>query len=293
MRTRTGGFGIGFRRGWGQWQKDLASLAGWAAQQGFEVLDLGQTSAADIATLRDHSLRLGSADLLQFGKLLSADPAERQRLIEQNVSYVREATQAGAKIFFTCIIPSDMSKSRAENYALAVEAFRPIAEAARQGGAKIAIEGYPGSAPHYPSLCCSPETVRAIIRDLGADVVGVNYDPSHLIRLGVDHIRFLHEFAGSVFHVHAKDTEILSEAVYEYGLYQGAAFAKGHGFGAHTWRYTLPGHGVARWTEIFRILQQAGYTGAVCVELEDENFNGSEDGEKEGLLRSLDFLRGA
>ena len=37
----------------------------------------------------------------------------------------------------------------------------------------------------------------------------------------------------------------MGEAVYEYGLYQGIAFEKGHGFGEHVWRYTLPGHGQA------------------------------------------------
>ena len=56
--------------------------------------------------------------------------------------------------------------------------------------------------------------------------------------------------------------------------------------------YTLPGHGLARWSEIFSILKSSGYKGAVSVELEDENFNGSEAGEKAGLLNSLAFLKG-
>jgi hypothetical protein len=31
----------------------------------------------------------------------------------------------------------------------------------------------------------------------------------------------------------------------------------------------------------------------VSVELEDEEFNGSVEGEKNGLMKSLEFLRGA
>jgi sugar phosphate isomerase/epimerase len=57
------------------------------------------------------------------------------------------------------------------------------------------------------------------------------------------------------------------------------------------WRYTIPGHGVARWTEIFRILVSAGYKGVVSIELEDENFNGSAEGERAGILHGRDFLQ--
>ena len=44
---------------------------------------------------------------------------------------------------------------------------------------------------------------------------------------------------------------------------------------------------------VFEILRAAGYGGAVSVELEDERFNGTEAGERDGLLRSLQFLRNA
>ena len=133
--------------------------------------------------------------------------------------------------------------------------------------------------------------MRSFIKDVGAGVA-VNYDPSHLIRLGVDHIRFLKEFAPHVRHVHAKDTQLFPDALYEFGT-QGSAFAKPHGFGEWTWRYTIPGHGDARWNEIFTILRDAKYAGVVSVELEDENFNGTEEGEKNALAQSLNFLKSA
>lgn len=190
-------------------------------------------------------------------------------------------------------MPGDHARRRSENYKLAVECYQPICDAIDQAGAKLVIEGWPGSSPHLSSLCCTPETYRSFIKDIGTPSVGINFDPSHLIRLGVDHVRFLREFVGRVFHVHAKDTEIIPEAVYEYGLYQPSAFTKGHGFGEHAWRYTLPGHGEARWTEIFKILKDANYGGVVSIELEDENFNTGEEGEKAGLLNSLAFLKGA
>jgi len=291
MGTRTGNFPIGFRRGWSDWQKkDLKALAGWAKGVGFERIDLGKASKDDIAILKADGLNIGSADLLDFGNIMHNDAGKRKELIAQNVAYVKEAGAAGAKVFFTCIIPGDGNKPRAENHKLAVESFGPIAEAADSVGAKIAIEGWPGGG-NLPNLACNPETYRSIIRDIKTKSIGVNYDPSHLIRMGIDHVRFVKEFAERIWHVHGKDTEVLGENIYEYGLYQSSAFSKGHGFGEWAWRYTIPGHGCTRWIEVFRTLKEADFNGAVCVELEDEHFNTNEDGEKAGLTHSLNFLR--
>jgi sugar phosphate isomerase/epimerase len=292
MSTRTGSFPIGFRRGWSDWQKkDLKTLAAWAKSSGFDCIDLGKVSKADLDVLKKAGLAIGSADLADLGKIMANDAGQRKDVIAQNVAYVKEAAAAGAKVFFACVIPGDPAKKRSENYALAVESFAPIAKAAEDAKALLAIEGWPGGGPHLGNLCCNPETYRSFIKDIGTRSVGVNYDPSHLIRMGIDHIRFLNEFGARVWHVHGKDTEIIGDAVYEYGLYQGSAFSKGHGFGEHVWRYTIPGHGCARWGEILKILKNIKYKGAVSVELEDENFNGSEDGEKAGLLHSLAFLK--
>jgi sugar phosphate isomerase/epimerase len=293
MKTRTGNFPIGFRRGWTDWQKkDTKALAKWAKENGFESIDLGKATKEEIDALHSQGIQLGSADLLDFSNIMASDEGKRRDVINQNVAYVKEAAAAGAKIFFTVILPADHAKTRAENYKLAVDSYKPIFDAADKAGAKIVIEGWPGGRPHLSSLCCTPETYRTFIKDMGTSSAGINYDPSHLIRLGVDHIRFLREFAPRVFHVHAKDTELMSEAVYEFGLYQPATFAKGHGFGEHVWRYTIPGHGETRWGEAFKILHDAGYKGVVSIELEDVNFNTGEEGEKAGLLNSLAFLKG-
>ena len=292
MKTRTGGFSIGFRRGWSGWQRDLGSLAHWASESGFEAIDLGSVTAEDVQTLTNAGLKLGSGDLIETGALLDNDSGKRKEAIEKAIAYVKEAATVGTKAFFVCIIP-DRDLKRSEAYARAIESYAPVCEALDSVGASLAIEGYPGGSPHCAALCCTPESVRSFIKDVGGKGVGLNYDPSHLIRLGVDHIRFLEEFLPYVRHVHGKDTEIQTEALYEYGLYQPSLFEKAHGFGEFVWRYTLPGHGIARWTKILHLLEANQYNGMVCVELEDENFNGSEEGEKAGLIHSLHFLRGA
>jgi sugar phosphate isomerase/epimerase len=217
------------------------------------------------------------------------DAGKRRELIDANVKYVKEAAALGGRAFFTCILPGDPARKREENYRLAVDSYAPIAQACAGVGASLAVEGWPGPGPYLPAICCTPETVRQFIKDVGKGA-GLNYDPSHLIRLRVDHVRFLKEFGESVVHVHAKDTDVSEDALYEFGTQDGT-FAQPHRWGEWTWRYTLPGHGLARWGEIFSVLKSSGYKGAVSVELEDENFNGSEEGEKRALEASIAYLK--
>jgi len=146
--------------------------------------------------------------------------------------FKKDAAAQGAKAFFTVVIPGDAAAKRAENYKLAVECYAPIADACAKAGAFIAVEGWPGGFPYFASLMCSPETVRSFLKDVGRGVA-LNYDPSHLIRLRVDHIRFLKEFAEHVKHVHAKDTDVDAEALYEFGTQPGT-FATPHRWGDWT-----------------------------------------------------------
>ncbi len=291
MPTKTGNFPIGFRRGSAGWQKDLGALAEWSRQNEFEAVDLSRVAEEDIKVLSAAQLRLGTVDLLQFGDITHADAGIRREVVAANVAYVKDAARLGAQIFFT-IVGGDPAKTRQENYRIAVESFSPIAEAAAAIGGYLAVEGYPGRAPHYALLCTTPETCRAFLKDIPRGIA-INYDPSHLIRLGVDHIRFLKEFSPHIVHVHAKDTELFPEAVYEFGLYQPSAFVDQYPWGEHVWRYTIPGRGVARWGELLQTLHSAGYEGIISVELEDKDFNGAEAGEKAGLLEAIQFLKNA
>jgi sugar phosphate isomerase/epimerase len=129
-----------------------------------------------------------------------------------------------------------------------------------------------------------------MFREVPGRGLGINYDPSHLIRMSIDHTRFAAEFADRIAHVHAKDTEIITDNVYEIGLYQKSIYQKPCFCGEFAWRYTIPGHGMARWSHILATLEKAGFTGVVSVELEDADYNGTELGEQAGLLTALRYL---
>lgn len=285
-RTRTGGFAIGFRRGWSDWQKDLDSLIAWTKAQDLTVIDLGRDGDTAGKTVVNAGLHVGSVDLAEWQGMISPDKMKRQDAVQRNAAYVEACAAHGIKNHFLVMLPEDPGLTRSENFGYMVESVNELSGNLEKFGACLVIEGWPGPG----ALCCTPEGYRACFEQCPSKSVGVNYDPSHLVRMGIDPIRFVEEFADRVYHIHGKDTEIMPEAAYEYGTEQPATFAKSHGFGSMHWRYTIPGHGCVRWTRAFQILEANGYQGAVSIELEDENFNGSEAGEKQGILSGSAFL---
>jgi len=283
--TRTGNFPIGLRRGWSDWQKSLPNFLAWANDNGFSVVDLGR-DINDLKAAREGGFQIGSVDLPDWGKIMSADASERKSAVEANATGIKAACEGGATNFFFVALPSDAKRARKENFADLVQSLSALAPVMEEVGGKLVIEGYPGDG----ALCCTPEGYRALFEAVPSNTIGINYDPSHLLRMGIDPIRFLKEFGSRVHHVHGKDCEILVDDLYEYGHEQPATFKKSPAFGSAAWRYTIPGQGLTNWAEVFRILEGVGYNGAVSIELEDKDYNGSEEGEKAGFVASAQFL---
>ena len=288
MKTRTGNFPIGFRQVKSPWQRDLPSVLDWAIRNDLEVIDLNHSSAESVKDTAAAGLRIGSIDLPDHKGMIAADPGRRAAALARNSECIRACTADGSQNFFEVMLPENPELPRAENYGYMVESFTALAPVLEESGSHFVIEGWPGPG----ALCCTPETLRAFLRDVPSPSMSVNYDPSHLIRMGIDPLRFLEEFVDRVHHVHGKDTEILEEDLYEFGHEQPAAFAGPIPFGAHSWRYTIPGQGLFRWGEGLRILAQNGYSGCISIELEDSNFNGAEETERQGILHGARFLAG-
>lgn len=290
MTTRTGTYRIGLRAGGSAWQRDLPGLARWAVDAGFELLDLGATSVAEVKAVQDAGIDVDCVDALDWRGLLSPDTGRRRDAIARNRAYFHEMAAHDVRVFLAVAIPEDPGRHPRENFDLAAASFGELAGVAESLGTVLVLEGWPGPGPEYAHLCCNPEQCRAMLKAVPGKGLGLCYDPSHLIRMGIDHTRFLEEFATRIGHVHARDTEILTDNLYEVGLYQQSLTEPPWAFGEQAWRYTIPGHGLARWGYILRMLQLAGYKGSVSVELEDANFSGTERDEKAGLLASLQFL---
>lgn len=288
MNTRTGSFPIGFRRLWINWHKDLHGLIAWAKANGLSGIDIGKDADTIGQQILDAGMRIGSVDLKEWQGMISASKATRKKAVAANVKYVEACAKLGVMNHFVVMLPENKELPRAENFGYMVESYAALAPALEAAKARIVIEGWPGPG----ALVCTPEGYRGLFKAVPSKSMGVNYDPSHLMRMGIDPLRFLRELVSRVYHVHGKDTEIIDENLYEYGHEQPPTFGKPFAFGNMAWRYTIPGQGQVRWVEVMRTLAAAKYKGMVSIELEDANFNGTEAGEKNGILQGARFLEG-
>jgi sugar phosphate isomerase/epimerase len=289
--TATGSFPIGFRRMGALAHSDLPDLAQWARDNDFAHLDvIGRATVADVTTVTSHAIAVGTSDLVRWSELLSPDPTRRRNGSIENVERLQAFARAGVTTFFAVAAPEDPALPRAENFGYAVESYRTICRAAEDAGASIALEGAPGKPPQFATIGCTPADLRALLAAVDSPALGINFDPSHAVRMGIDPLRMLREFAPRVVHVHAKDTIVPGDALYEHGHLQQATFEKPHKYGAYAWRYAIVGKGDLPWKEMLSVLREARYAGRISIELEDEDVEG-EEAERNALIEGRDFLR--
>jgi sugar phosphate isomerase/epimerase len=270
-------------------KEGIDSVASWAVDAGLDVLDVPRLTA-EIKQACDHAgIGIGSVDVSQVGQLLSKDENRRMDAVESVKKQMTEIAQLGGKILFMCLVPEDVQLPRSESFAIWKETFPELIRHAEREDVYIAIEGWPGPAPHYPTIGCTPEMWRAMFEAIPSRHFGLNYDPSHLVRLGIDYLRALNEFGDRINHCHGKDTEILHEELYESGVLP-ATFGAKYGFSEGSWRYTIPGHGQVEWEKVAVRLERLGYQGAISIELEDHRYWGSIEAERQGIIKATEHL---
>lgn len=155
---------------------------------------------------------------------------------------------------------------------------------AKENGVKIAVEMHPGFVVY------NPETLLRLREHCG-EVVGCNFDPSHLFWLGVDvpeAIRILGE-AGAIFHMHAKDTYVDATNVRRNGVLDTKHYSKVLDR-AWTFRSVGYGQGEKAWRDIVSMLRAVGYDYVISIEHEDALASVEEGlGKAAALLKSLIF----
>ncbi|MBC8075633.1 MAG: sugar phosphate isomerase/epimerase, partial [Chloroflexales bacterium] len=122
----------------------------------------------------------------------------------------------------------------------------------------------------------SPDTWDAMFAAVPSPALGLEFDPSHRFWQGIDHLRALHEYPDRIYHVHAKDTELLPERRYRAGIND------------TSFRFRIPGYGGIDWTTFIAALDEIGYSGGVAIEHEDPIYSGARFDE--GLTRGWQTL---
>jgi sugar phosphate isomerase/epimerase len=136
--------------------------------------------------------------------------------------------------------------------------------------------------PGGKNLAISPAVWRRMFEEIPDKNFGLNYDPSHLVWQQMDYIQPLWEFVDRISHVHAKDVRVDRERLNDVGIL--ATPLEYHS-------PKLPGLGEINWGRFFSVLGDNGYTGPVCVEVEDRAYEGSLEARKRSLRQSAKYLR--
>ena len=148
------------------------------------------------------------------------------------------------------------------------------------GVEKIAFEMHPGF------MVYNPETLLKLRREVG-DVIGANFDPSHLFWQGIDPVEAI-KYLGkenAIYHFHAKDTKIDDANT---GI-NGVLDTKSYGdILNRSWVFRTVGygHGKEVWNNIISALKAVGYDGHISIEHEDGLMS-----PKEGLEKAVSFLK--
>ncbi|HVK11818.1 MAG TPA: sugar phosphate isomerase/epimerase [Gemmataceae bacterium] len=214
---------------------------------------------------------------------LDPDPTARAVVVEHLKRVIRAAPKLGVDVVNT-FIGRDPAKSIDDNWPALREVWPGILAEARAAGVKIGIENCPmlfsnDEWPGGKNLAVSPAVWRRLFAEFPDGTLGLNFDPSHLIFQHVDYVRAIREFSKHFVHVHAKDTRIDADRIYDVGS---------AGLGWHTPK--LPGLGDVDWGRFFSALSDARYAGAVCVEVEDRAYEGSLADRERSLRQSRKYL---
>ncbi len=151
------------------------------------------------------------------------------------------------------------------------------AKFAADHGVKIAIEMHPGF------IVYNPETMLRL-REIAGPAIGCNYDPSHMFWQGIDPIKAIRVLGDSIFHVHAKDTQIYSANLPKTGVLDMKLYTDEPNR-AWIFRTCGYGHGAEWWREFISTLRMYGYDYVLSIEHEDTLMS-----PEEGLTKAANFL---
>jgi sugar phosphate isomerase/epimerase len=251
------------------------------------VTHLDVTGAFDSA-LGESVARHGVAisGLGYYPNPLDADREASGRVIAHLAQVIRTAGRLGVGVVNT-FIGRDPSTLVDDNWPRMLEVWQPLARLAGECGVRIGIENCPmlftrDEWPGGKNLAHSPAVWRRLFRELDSPAIGLNYDPSHLVWQQMDPVRPVREFAQKIVHVHAKDVRVDRDRLNDVGILA-------HPNEYHTPK--LPGLGDVDWGAFFAALTDVGYTGPVCVEVEDRAYEGSLERRVASLRQSATFLR--
>lgn len=156
-----------------------------------------------------------------------------------------------------------------------------LAAEADRRNIKIAVE------MHANQLVYSVPSFLKLKEHVG-EAIGVNFDPSHLMWMGAEPLAAMEALAGTIYHVHAKDTRVESASTVRSRL----ETLPNEKIDQRAWNYVSVGtghpDGVDFWMRFAKKLRECGYDGPLSIENEDYSLD-----QHSAVSSAVDTLRKA
>jgi len=186
----------------------------------------------------------------------------------------------------TTFIGRDQRASVEDNLARVPLVWKPIMAHAEDAGVRVAIENCPmlfgpDQWPGGQNLFTTPALWSRILEAVGSEALGLNFDPSHFVWQMMDYLAPLRDFADRLFHVHIKDIHLDRRRLDQVGTMA---------YPLDFMTPKLPGHGDIDWGAFVAALDDIGYTGPACIEVEDRAYETSRPRILDSLTLSKRYI---
>ncbi len=249
-----------------------------------DVVGFTRTRAEEVlAKCREHGVAISG--LGYYPNPLDPDPEVSRRAVDHLKKVILAAELLGLHNVNT-FVGRDWTKTVDENWPRFLKTWKPLIRFAEDHGIKIGIENCPmfftrDEWPGGKNLMTTPVIWRRAFNDIASDHFGLNYDPSHFILQFMDPVSPLREFKDKLFHLHAKDVRIRTERIHDVGIFA---------YPLEWHQPRIPGYGDINWARFMAALQDVGYEGPVCIEVEDGTFGNSLEGRQRALQVARNVL---
>lgn len=249
-----------------------------------EVEGFTKTKADEVnALLAQHGVWITA--LGYYPNPLDPNPEVSRKAISHLKQVILAAEKLGLQNVNT-FVGRDWTKTVDENWPRFLKTWKPVIAFAEDHGVKIGIENCPmlftrDEWPGGKNLATSPVIWRRMFSDIDSKHFGLNYDPSHFILQQMDPVSPLREFKDKLFHLHAKDMQVHPDKLNEVGVFD---------FPVRWHTPRIPGYGDINWARFVAELQAIGYTGPVCIEVEDGTFGKTLEGRKASIKVARNVL---
>lgn len=137
----------------------------------------------------------------------------------------------------------------------------------------------------HPNFCVyNPETLLKLRAAVG-EIIGANFDPSHLIWQGMDPVEAIRALGDAIYFVHGKDVRIDRANAAKNGVLDTKHYSDVLNR-AWVFRTMGYGHDFQYWKDIVSMLKIVGYDDVISIEHEDSLMSPTE-----GLQKAISLLK--